>query len=85
MRRINSIVRFGAGLTVLAVSLSLSSCQGSGEDAGPADSAGMEETTAPAHNVLSEEEIAAGWQLLFDGVSTDGWLVVSVCIYLWYR
>ena len=31
------------------------------------------ETAAPAHNTLSPEEVAAGWQLLFDGVSTDGW------------
>ena len=28
---------------------------------------------ASAHNTLTEEEIAAGWQLLFDGVSTTGW------------
>ena len=24
-------------------------------------------------NILTEEEIAAGWQLLFDGTSTKGW------------
>ncbi|MEE6186394.1 family 16 glycoside hydrolase [Niabella digestorum] len=38
-----------------------------------------EETPAPkpapevVHNTLTPEEKAAGWQLLFDGVSTDGW------------
>ncbi|MEO2124470.1 MAG: hypothetical protein ABGY10_14260, partial [bacterium] len=25
------------------------------------------------HNKLTTEEVAAGWLLLFDGVSTDGW------------
>jgi hypothetical protein len=28
---------------------------------------------AAAHNTLTAEEEAAGWELLFDGVSTDGW------------
>lgn len=27
----------------------------------------------PAHNTLTAEEEAAGWRLLFDGKSTDGW------------
>ncbi len=27
----------------------------------------------PADNTLTEDEIAAGWKLLFDGVSTNGW------------
>lgn len=31
------------------------------------------ETQDTAHNTLSPEEVAAGWQLLFDGVSTEGW------------
>ena len=25
------------------------------------------------HNMLTSEEVAAGWILLFDGVSTNGW------------
>lgn len=28
---------------------------------------------AVAHNTLSADEVAAGWMLLFDGESTDGW------------
>ena len=31
------------------------------------------ETQDLGHNTLSPEEVAAGWQLLFDGVSTEGW------------
>jgi len=34
---------------------------------------GEEPESAPVHNVLSAEEQAAGWELLFDGVSTAGW------------
>ena len=29
--------------------------------------------TPPAENTLTEEEKAAGWELLFDGISTDKW------------
>ena len=29
--------------------------------------------TPPPHNTLSAQEIADGWQLLFDGETTDGW------------
>lgn len=32
-----------------------------------------ETTTSPGHNMLTDDEKAAGWQLLFDGSSTDGW------------
>lgn len=28
---------------------------------------------APAHNILTAEEKARGWQLLFDGTTTKGW------------
>ena len=66
MSRINGVVLFGMGLAVLAGSSSLSSCQGPGDDAGTADSAGMEEASAPAHNVLSDEEVKAIYQLKSD-------------------
>ncbi|MEL6590641.1 MAG: family 16 glycoside hydrolase, partial [Bacteroidota bacterium] len=29
--------------------------------------------TGPKHNVLTAEESAAGWQLLFNGRNLDGW------------
>lgn len=34
---------------------------------------GEEAADPPAHNTLSAEERAAGWELLFDGASTAGW------------
>jgi hypothetical protein len=47
----------------------LSACTG-----GDGDSASEAPTTvAQAHNTLTAEEQAAGWVLLFDGISTDGW------------
>jgi hypothetical protein len=73
MRRINGVVQAGAGLGFLVFSFFLGSCQGSGNYGGRADSAGIEDGAIPVHNVLSQDEIAAGWQLLFDGVSTAGW------------
>ena len=35
--------------------------------------AAAETAEVSAHNVLTESERAAGWRLLFDGVSFDGW------------
>ncbi len=32
-----------------------------------------DQETAAEHNVLTEEEIAEGWELLFDGRTTTGW------------
>ena len=34
---------------------------------------GAPEEPIDGHNTLTPDEEAAGWQLLFDGVSTDGW------------
>ncbi|MEJ2206075.1 MAG: DUF1080 domain-containing protein [Gemmatimonadota bacterium] len=42
----------------------------------PADgdgNAGAAANSVPEHNTLSAEEEEAGWILLFDGVSTEGW------------
>jgi len=51
-------------------------CQGGEGGADSASSAGaastaVQESTAP--NTLTAEEVAAGWQLLFDGKTTEGW------------
>lgn len=42
-------------------------CGDTTEDIGPAAS------EPGAHNTLTADEVAAGWTLLFDGESTDGW------------
>jgi len=34
---------------------------------------GTSDTAPPAHNTLTAAEQEAGWQLLFDGETTDGW------------
>ena len=47
----------------------VSACGGSADGPAPEQDASI----AQAHNTLSAEEQAAGWMLLFDGVSTDGW------------
>lgn len=73
MRHINDVARMGAGMTALILAVSLSACGGSGEDTGSEEAVGAPEDAVPEHNFLSIEELADGWQLLFDGVSTDGW------------
>jgi hypothetical protein len=45
------------------------SCQKSSQQEGETDS----EETAAGPNALSEAEAAAGWELLFDGSTLDGW------------
>jgi hypothetical protein len=42
-----------------------------GDDAPDASEAAI--LPAAEHNTLTPQEVAAGWRLLFDGVSTDGW------------
>lgn len=56
-----------AGRLLIPCSL-LSAC---GPHADPSPDPGHAETMV--HNTLSDDEHAAGWTLLFDGVSTDGW------------
>jgi hypothetical protein len=58
----------GSLLTLLIPALFLTGCQ---QPPSPSDEAGT--GTEPVYNTLSPEEVAAGWQLLFDGVSTEGW------------
>lgn len=57
-------------LALFLIPLLALGCQ-SGEESPGADRA--PEAAAAAHNTLNPEEVAAGWQLLFDGASTDGW------------
>ncbi len=57
-------------LPLLLIPLLVGGCQ-AGEEGPAPDSAA--EAVAPAPNTLTPEEVAAGWQLLFDGVSTAGW------------
>lgn len=45
------------------------SCAPEVEDATTAEAP----STPTEHNALSADEVAAGWELLFDGTSTDGW------------
>ena len=62
-----------AGVAVLAT-LSLLSCQkkSSEQEAVTADTTATA-TTTPSMNVLTDEEKAAGWELLFDGSTLTGW------------
>jgi hypothetical protein len=57
---------------VLLLLLGLAACQG-----GPKKNmeAAEDQTPETTHNTLSEAEIAEGWKLLFDGLSTAGWRV----------
>ena len=57
-------------LTLTLLPLMFLGCRG-GEGGATPDPAA--EAVAPVHNTLTAEEVAAGWQLLFDGVSTAGW------------
>lgn len=57
----------GALLALLIPALCFPGCET------PESASESEPSNDPAHNSLSPEEVAAGWQLLFDGVSTDGW------------
>ena len=73
MSRINGVTRLGTGFAALAFSCGLISCQAPDDGAGSPEAAATDEASVRAHNILTPEEISAGWQLLFDGVSTAGW------------
>lgn len=55
---------------MVAIAGILSSCTGQKQES---DTAGTETTSTPEPNTLTEEEIAQGWQLLFDGETLEGW------------
>ena len=63
-------MRLGFPLAVLILLFGLAACQAQDGAQGAAD---PDEGTAQPYNTLSDEEVTAGWQLLFDGVSTAGW------------
>ena len=70
MKKINSTVKKNTTLCFPAVLLALlitMSCQ---KASTPQETTAE---TAPATNALSEEEKNAGWELLFDGTSLEGW------------
>jgi len=53
--------------------LSWTACTGDGSTDTPEVMSDSTVVVDPVNNTLNEEEIAEGWQLLFDGESTDGW------------
>lgn len=67
---------FGPGLAAVFLAMTLLACGGGAQDA--ADTEAAEQGDATALNTLTDEEKAAGWQLLFDGESFDGWRGVGL-------
>ena len=61
-------------LAAVALVAGFAACGGSADTPDQAATATVAESApAGAHNTLSAEEAAAGWILLFDGRSTEGW------------
>ncbi len=62
---------------LLLLALFVSACGNSARTEATEEEAAEETTTEqeapPAHNTLTAEEEAAGWQLLFDGKTIEGW------------
>lgn len=61
-------------LATVLILAPLGACAPEAEEASnsPAENGPTAENTA-THNALSAEEVAAGWELLFNGTSTEGW------------
>lgn len=57
-------------IPVLTFALIIVSCNSPRETKSPNSAT---EADPPSKNLLSQEEIAGGWQLLFDGTTTNGW------------
>lgn len=60
-------------VAVLALLGGVVACGGGEPPADAAPGAGVAVAQAPADNTLTPEEQAAGWRLLFDGTSLEGW------------
>jgi len=71
MRMVRMTDRIGMRWVALLVLSFFLGCQGA--EPGDVSSGAEDDPESQPHNTLSEDEIAAGWQLLFDGVSTAGW------------
>lgn len=71
MRKVRMTERTGMRWVALLVLPFFLGCQGAKPGDGSSGAEGDPESRP--HNTLSEKEIAAGWRLLFDGVSTAGW------------
>lgn len=62
------------GIVLLSLLALLISCGGGNEEQEAPKSPGVDAyESTQAHNTLTERELSEGWQLLFDGESTDGW------------
>lgn len=71
----SNLLKLGLGIISLAILMSCNSTpeeNSSQEDTAKASATEMEATTMQ-HNQLTEAEVAAGWQLLFDGKSISSW------------
>jgi hypothetical protein len=64
-------------LLAVAVIAACNDAETTTEDAPKADSMSNNTPAAPAANTLTDAEKSAGWQLLFDGTSKNGWHVYN--------
>src|SRR6187549_140443 len=74
LKRKNTFMIMAIGLCALfAMSCQKSSQESATTDKATADTSSTADASASAQNVLTDEEKAAGWELLFDGTTLNGW------------